>query len=101
MDKVEREHTIRSIRKQVNLEIESGFLEASPDWLKAWYKYDIRYEPAKTTYPTILEENLESLLKALSKAKPASAKGQFIKKISLSTTMGAGLSVDIATLETK
>ena len=48
-----------------------------------------------------IKENLESLLKALSKAKPASAKGQFIKKISLSTTMGAGLSVDIATLETK
>ena len=48
-----------------------------------------------------IKENLESLLKALGKAKPASAKGQFIKKISLSTTMGAGLSVDIATLETK
>ncbi|PKH05789.1 50S ribosomal protein L1 [Moritella sp. Urea-trap-13] len=48
-----------------------------------------------------IKENLESLLKALNKGKPASAKGQFIKKISLSTTMGAGLSVDIATLETK
>ena len=48
-----------------------------------------------------IKENLESLLKALSKAKPASAKGQFIKKISLSTTMGAGLAVDIATVETK
>ena len=48
-----------------------------------------------------IKENLEALLKALSKAKPASAKGQFIKKISLSTTMGAGLTVDIATVETK
>ena len=48
-----------------------------------------------------IKENLEALLKALSKAKPASAKGQFIKKISLSTTMGAGLAVDIATVETK
>ncbi len=48
-----------------------------------------------------IKENLEALLIALSKAKPASAKGQFIKKISLSTTMGAGLAVDIASVETK
>ena len=48
-----------------------------------------------------IKENLEALLKALSKGKPASAKGQFIKKISLSTTMGAGLAVDVATVETK
>jgi len=48
-----------------------------------------------------IKDNLEALLKALSKAKPASAKGQFIKKISLSTTMGAGLAVDMATVETK
>jgi len=48
-----------------------------------------------------IKENLEALLKALSKSKPASAKGQFIKKISLSTTMGAGLTVDAATVETK
>lgn len=46
-----------------------------------------------------LKENLESLLGALRKAKPANAKGQFIKKISLSTTMGAGLAVDQSTLE--
>ncbi|HBO22326.1 MULTISPECIES: 50S ribosomal protein L1 [unclassified Providencia] len=41
-----------------------------------------------------LKENLESLLIALKKAKPASAKGVFIKKVSLSTTMGAGVAVD-------
>ena len=46
-----------------------------------------------------LKENLESLLGALRKAKPANAKGQFIKKVSLSTTMGAGLAVDQSTLE--
>ena len=45
-----------------------------------------------------LQENLEALLEALKKAKPANAKGQFIKKISLSTTMGAGVSVDQGTL---
>mgnify|MGYP000046824341 CR=1 len=45
-----------------------------------------------------LQENLEALLEALKKAKPANAKGQFIKKVSLSTTMGAGVRVDQASL---
>ncbi|WP_432468485.1 50S ribosomal protein L1 [Agarivorans sp. Z349TD_8] len=46
-----------------------------------------------------LKENLEALVVALRKAKPAQSKGQFIKKVSLSTTMGAGLAIDVATLE--
>jgi len=45
-----------------------------------------------------IQENLESLLEALKKAKPSSAKGTFIKKVSLSTTMGAGVTVDQGTL---
>jgi len=45
-----------------------------------------------------LQENLEALLEALKKAKPANAKGQFIKKVSVSTTMGAGVSVDQGSL---
>lgn len=40
-----------------------------------------------------LEENLVALLGALKKAKPAQAKGAYIKKISLSTTMGAGVAI--------
>ncbi|GAA4886076.1 50S ribosomal protein L1 [Ferrimonas pelagia] len=47
-----------------------------------------------------LKENLESLLVALKKAKPASAKGVFVKKVSISTTMGAGVAVDQASLTT-
>ncbi|MGR5065975.1 50S ribosomal protein L1 [Photobacterium sp. DNB22_13_2] len=47
-----------------------------------------------------LKENLESLLVALKKAKPSSAKGNFIKKVSISTTMGAGVALDQNTLET-
>lgn len=47
-----------------------------------------------------LKENLESLLVALKKAKPTSAKGVFLKKVSISTTMGAGVSLDQASLET-
>jgi len=45
-----------------------------------------------------LKQNLEALLEALKKAKPANAKGQYIKKISVSTTMGAGVSVNQASL---
>ncbi|MDX1304208.1 50S ribosomal protein L1 [Photobacterium sp.] len=45
-----------------------------------------------------LKENLEALLVALKKAKPSSAKGTFIKKVSISTTMGAGVSLDQNTL---
>ncbi|WP_018694536.1 50S ribosomal protein L1 [Algicola sagamiensis] len=48
-----------------------------------------------------IKENLEALLVALKKAKPASAKGTFIKKVSISTTMGAGVAVNQATLETQ
>lgn len=45
-----------------------------------------------------LKENLEALLAALKKAKPSSAKGVYLKRISLSTTMGAGVSIDQATV---
>ena len=45
-----------------------------------------------------LKENLEALLGALKKAKPSSAKGVYFKRISLSTTMGAGVSIDQGTV---
>lgn len=48
--------------------------------------------------PEDLKENLNSLLGDLNKAKPSSAKGVYLKKISLSTTMGPGLIVDQGTL---
>ncbi|HCH4041582.1 TPA: 50S ribosomal protein L1 [Vibrio parahaemolyticus] len=48
-----------------------------------------------------IKENLEALLVALKKAKPSSAKGTFLKKVSISTTMGAGVVVDQASLNTQ
>jgi large subunit ribosomal protein L1 len=45
-----------------------------------------------------LQENLVALVDALTKAKPASSKGQYLKKVSVSSTMGAGVRVDQATL---
>jgi large subunit ribosomal protein L1 len=47
---------------------------------------------------TNLKENLEALLADLKKAKPASSKGQYMKKVSVSTTMGPGIAVDQASL---
>lgn len=45
-----------------------------------------------------LQENLAALLVALKKAKPSTAKGVYIKKVSLSTTMGAGMAIEQASL---
>ncbi len=42
-----------------------------------------------------LTENLTAVIEAVSKAKPASVKGQFIKTASLSTTMGPGIPLDL------
>ena len=47
----------------------------------------------------ILKENLEALLVDLKKIKPASAKGHYLKKITVSSTMGPGILIDQATLE--
>lgn len=45
-----------------------------------------------------LEQNLKALVDALIKAKPASSKGQYLKKISVSSTMGPGVRVDTGSL---
>ena len=49
--------------------------------------------------PQAIKENVEALLTDLKKGKPASAKGTFIKKIVLSTTMGTGIPIDQSSLE--
>ncbi len=46
-----------------------------------------------------LKENLEALLADLKKAKPASAKGAYFKKLTVSSTMGPGVSVDKGTVD--
>ncbi|WP_027330678.1 50S ribosomal protein L1 [Marinimicrobium agarilyticum] len=45
-----------------------------------------------------IKENLEALINDLKKAKPSTAKGVYLKKISLSTTMGPGLVIDQSSL---
>jgi len=50
------------------------------------------FEPAK------LKENLAALIADLQKAKPATAKGVYLKRVTLSSTMGPGVVVDHGTL---
>jgi large subunit ribosomal protein L1 len=45
-----------------------------------------------------LKTNVQALVEALNKAKPAASKGIYLKKISISSTMGAGIRVDTTTL---
>lgn len=45
-----------------------------------------------------IKENLEALIADLKKVKPASSKGIYLKKVSLSSTMGPGLPIDLASL---
>lgn len=45
-----------------------------------------------------LRENLQALLADLNRAKPSAAKGIYIRKVSVSSTMGPGLAIDKATL---
>ncbi|AER57219.1 50S ribosomal protein L1 [Pseudoxanthomonas spadix BD-a59] len=48
-----------------------------------------------------LKDNLQALLADLVKAKPSTAKGQYLQKISLSSTMGPGVTVDQSSLSLK
>lgn len=48
-----------------------------------------------------LKENLEALLIALRKAKPSTSKGVYLKRVSLSSTQGAGIRIDQASLDIK
>lgn len=48
--------------------------------------------------PNAIKENIEALLADLKKAKPASSKGVYLQKITLSSTMGPGLTIDQSSL---
>ena len=49
--------------------------------------------------PGAIKQNIEALMGDMKKAKPAAAKGTYIKRITLSSTMGPGVSIDQASLE--
>jgi len=73
---------------------------------KAAYRVDkaanIHVPIGKVSYTADqLEENLLTLVQALLRAKPASAKGTYLKKISVSSTMGPSFKIDTATAQSK
>ncbi|HIJ84229.1 MAG TPA: 50S ribosomal protein L1, partial [Magnetococcales bacterium] len=45
-----------------------------------------------------LEENAKALVDQLRKLRPASAKGSYMKRVTLSSTMGPGIQVDLGTV---
>jgi large subunit ribosomal protein L1 len=45
-----------------------------------------------------LEENIKAFADAVTKAKPAGAKGEYVKRVAISSTMGAGVKIDPATV---
>jgi large subunit ribosomal protein L1 len=47
---------------------------------------------------TALQENIKAFVGAISRAKPTGAKGTYIKNVSISSTMGPGVKVDVGTL---
>src|SRR6187399_2611570 len=49
--------------------------------------------------PTALRENLQALINDLTRAKPASSKGIYLKRVTLSSTMGPGVIVDHSSLD--
>ncbi|CZT34956.1 MULTISPECIES: 50S ribosomal protein L1 [unclassified Rhizobium] len=48
--------------------------------------------------PGALEENIRAFADAVVKAKPAGAKGNYVKRIAISSTMGPGVKIDLSTL---
>ena len=48
--------------------------------------------------PDLLRENVRAFVDAVNRAKPSGAKGTYLKRAALSSTMGPGVRVDIASL---
>ncbi len=82
--------TVTTNVKEVVKNLKAGMIEFRVD------KAGIIHAPVgkKSFEVEKLEENIKALLETLIKAKPASAKGQYVRGIAISTTMGPGIKVD-------
>ena len=78
-------------------EIKAGKVEFRVD------KTAIIHAPVgKTSFSAdALEENARSLITAILRAKPSSAKGKYVQSAFMSSTMGPGVALDLAPLEAK
>ena len=72
--------------------MKSKQVKLSTDWIKT----NIIHVPiGKASFGVEkLSENFTALLEAVIKAKPAAAKGQYLKSISVSSTMGPGIKIN-------
>src|ERR1700681_4703466 len=79
------------------LEVKAGKVEFRVD------KTGIIHAPiGKTSFSALkLVENASSLITAVLKAKPSVAKGKYVKSATLCSTMGPGISIDVADLTAK
>lgn len=75
-------------------ELKAGRIEVRVD------KNGIIHAPiGKLSFDTdALRENIKSIYQTIMKARPASVKGTYMKKMSLSSTMGPGIKIDTASL---
>ncbi|MCX5924105.1 MAG: 50S ribosomal protein L1 [Candidatus Dependentiae bacterium] len=67
---------------------------------KAFFKNDkyglVHFAIGKVSFGAdVLHENLVEFLRVLASAKPSASKGKFIRKVTISSTMGIGISVDV------
>ena len=71
-------------------EIKAGKVEYRPDKIG-----NIQMTIGKVSFgPEKLKENLDTLMEAVVKAKPAAAKGQYIKSVAVASTMGPGVKIN-------
>ena len=74
-------------------------VENSPSYpKKAPIHIEYELSPEQKELSDKLVENLQAFVTTIVKSKPQTVKGQFIKNISVSSTMGPGVKVDISTL---
>lgn len=82
--------TVTNDLKKVVTDLKAGMIEFRVD------KAGIIHAPfgRKSFEPSKLMENFKALLETLVKAKPSTAKGQYVRGITISTTMGPGIRID-------
>lgn len=82
--------TVTNDLKKVVTDLKAGMIEFRVD------KAGVIHAPfgRKSFEPSKLMENFKALLETLVKAKPSTAKGQYVRGITISTTMGPGIRID-------
>ena len=85
----------------VTMNVEAAVLDAKSGQVR--YRTDkngiIHCTVGKVNFtPDDIHENISALIADLKKAKPTTSKGVYIKKVTLSSTMGPGLPIDLATI---